>query len=91
MQYCYLEESFELSFSIYDPTDETRTVDEGTYTVYAPDGSTVQSGTLSVGEDGHTCTFRFQATTEGVNRIVLSWSMGLDRWRCPHMIDVRSI
>lgn len=91
MQFCYLGETFELSFDIRDPTDDDRTVDAGTYTVTGPDGTILQSGALSVAEDGHTCTFRFNADEVGVNRILIAWSMGMDRWKCPHMIDVREV
>lgn len=89
MQKCYVGESFELAFKITDPSDSTRTVDTVTYSVYAPDGTISQAGAASVDEDGHTVRFRFLAETAGVNTIKLAWSMGQDRWICPHLMDVR--
>lgn len=88
MQRCYVGESFELVFDITDPKDSTRTVDNATYRVITPDGATTQSGTMSIDEDGHAARFRFVAENLGVNTIEISASMGLDRFKWPHLISV---
>lgn len=88
MQRCYIGESFELVFDITDPKDSSRTVDNATYRVITPDGATAQSGTMSIDEDGHTARFRFNAESLGVNTIEVCASMGLDRFKWPHLISV---
>lgn len=88
MQRAYLGESFELVFDISDPSDLTRTVDNATYRVITSDGATAQSGTMSIDDDGHTARFRFSADNMGVNTIEVSASMGLDRFKWPHLISV---
>ncbi len=88
MQRAYKGESFELVFDIIDPKDSTRTVDDATYRVIAPDGAIAQSGTMSIDEGGHTARFRFNADSLGVNTVEVSASMGLDRFKWPHLISV---
>ena len=88
MQRCYVGESFELVFDIADPKDSERTVDNATYRVITPDGATAQSGAMSIDEGGHTARFRFVAENLGVNTIEVSASMGLDRFKWPHLISV---
>lgn len=88
MQRAYMGESFELVFDITDPSDSTRTVDNATYRVITSDGATAQSGTMSIDDDGHTARFRFSADNLGVNTIEVSASMGLDRFKWPHLISV---
>lgn len=91
MQKAYVGESFELVFDITDPKDETRVVDSASYRVIAQDGAIAQAGVMSIDDDGHTCRFRFNADSLGVNTIEISWSMGMDRYRQPHLISVEDI
>jgi hypothetical protein len=91
MQFAYEGESFELVFEMYDPSDRDRRVDEGTFCVRGPDKSIVQSGALSIDEDGHKCRFRFDAKAVGSNSIELSWSMGMDRWKAVHLMQVKAL
>lgn len=88
MQKAYIGESFELVFDISDPKDSERVVDTASYRVIAPDGAISQAGTMGIDEDGHTCRFRFNADVEGISTIEISWSMGLDRFKQPHLISV---
>lgn len=88
MHKAYLGESFELAFDISDPKDPDRVVDTASYRVIAPDGSITQAGTMSIDDTGHECRFRLSATQLGVNRIEISWSMGLDRFIQPHLISI---
>ena len=48
----------------------------------------VQSGALAIAEDGHTGSFRFNASLEGVHRIVVSWQIGTDAWKQPFLMNV---
>lgn len=91
MQHAYIDESFELVFEFSDPKNPDRKVDEASYRILAQDGAIVQAGTMSIDEDGKTGRFRFNATTVGINTIEVSWSMGLDRFKAPHLISVEEI
>lgn len=88
MQRCYAGESFELDFVISDPKDDRRTVDSGSYEVIGPDGGILQSGILAIDSDGHTATMRFEPEQIGMHRIIVSWRMGNDAWKQPHLIQV---
>lgn len=88
MQRCYAGESFELDFYIKDCKDESREVDSGSYEVYGPDGGLTTSGAMSVDADGHTLSMRFTPDAIGMHRIVVSWRMGNDAWKQPHLIQV---
>lgn len=87
MHSCYVGESFEQSFKMYDARDRTKAVDGATFQVYLGD-DLVQSGALAIAEDGHTGSFRFNASQEGVHRIVVSWQIGTDAWKQPFLVDV---
>lgn len=87
MQRCYAGESFELRFDIRDPKDPDRAVDSAEFEVIGPAGVRT-TGTMSVGEDGHTVKMRFIPSEVGMHRIIVSWRMGQDAWRQPHLIQV---
>lgn len=89
MQSAYLGESFELEFQAYDKKDESRVVDRADVVVRSPSGAIVQSSAMSIDSDGHTMRFRFEAQAEGVNEIIIHYTMGLDKWISVHMMDVR--
>jgi hypothetical protein len=91
MQKAYIGESFELVFDISDPKDPERIVDSASYRVIAPDGSISQAGIMSIDDGAHTCRFRFNADVEGISTIEISWSMGLDRYKQPHLISVEAL
>lgn len=88
MEKAYYGESFELSFKMYDARDKTKAVQSATFTVSDKDGMIIQSGALSIQEDGHTGTFRFNATSKGANRIVISYRIGDDHWKQPFYLNV---
>lgn len=91
MHTAYLGESFELSFTMTDPSDADRTVDSASYRVIASDGETIlQAGTMGIDADGHTLRFRFNATEIGTCTIEVTWSMGLDRWVQPFLMSVEA-
>lgn len=87
MHSCYLGESFEQSFKMYDARDKTKTVDSATFEVYL-NNNLMQSGALAIDEDGHTGTFRFNATQTGQHRIIVSWQIGDDAWKQPFLMNV---
>lgn len=88
MQRCYAGESFELDFVIRDCKDADRAVDSGSFEVYGPEGEMLQSGILAIDSDGHTATMRFSPMVVGMHRIIVSWRMGQDAWKQPHLIQV---
>lgn len=91
MRKAFVGESFELVFDFKDPQDPTRVVDSATFRVLAPDGSVAQAGTMSIDDGGKSGRFRFTASEVGVNTIEIAWSMGLDRFRQPHLISIEEI
>lgn len=90
MEKAYYGESFELSFKMYDARDKTRPVQAATFTVADKDGTVVQSGALSIQEDGHTGTFRFIANTKGMNCITIAYRIGDDHWKQPFYLNVEA-
>ena len=72
MQSCYVGESFPLQFEIYDTRDRERTVDSATYSVRTSDGAILQGGQMSIGEDGHTVSFRFNPQSPGIVTVIVS-------------------
>lgn len=91
MQSAYVGESFELEFRFVDSKDTSRPVEAVTFRVVGPDGSVVQAGAMSIKEDGHSASFRFNAEAVGMNTVEVSWSMGQDRWIQPHLMEVRAL
>lgn len=91
MRKAFVGESFELVFDFKDPQDSTRVVESATFRVLAPDGSVAQAGTMSIDDGGKSGRFRFTASEVGVNTVEIAWSMGLDRFRQPHLINVEDI
>lgn len=87
METAYLGESFEQPFTMYDARDRTKTVDSATFTIEL-NGETIQSGALALDEDGHTGTFRFNATEVGVHTITITWQIGDDVWKMPFLMQV---
>jgi len=88
MERAFVGESFELRFKMFDARDKTRTVDSATFTVSDGDGTIIQSGALSIQQDGHIGTFRFVASVSGPNKIVISYRIGDDAWKQPFYINV---
>lgn len=82
-----LGESFEQPFTMYDDRDKTKTVGSATFEVVVEE-ETVQSGAMSIDEDGHTCSFRFLASNLGVHAINIQYTIGDDTWRCTFLMNV---
>lgn len=79
MDTAYLGEEFEQSFRITNKKDATVLASSATFQIIV-NGQIMQSGALSVKEDGVTWSFRFTASTPGVNEIVITYRMGDDTW-----------
>lgn len=89
MEACYVGESFEIEFKCTDTRDPDRTVDEATYKVVTADGAIMQGGVMSVAEDGHTVSFRFEPREAGPVVISVSYRMGQDRFTERFNVSVR--
>lgn len=87
MHTCLLGESFEQPFKMYDARDRTKTISAATFQVYLDD-EIVQSGALAIQPDGHTATFRFNASQVGMHKIVISWQIGDDAWKSSFLMNV---
>ena len=87
MDTAYLGESFEQSFKITNKKDSTVLASSATFQIVV-DGQIKQSGALAVKEDGITWSFRFIASTLGVNEIRITYTMGDDTWIEPFLINV---
>lgn len=89
MRSCYVGESFPLEFEIYDARNRERTVDSATFSVRTADGAILQGGQMSVGEDGHTVSFRFTPQNAGIVTVSVTYVMGQDKWEARFLIDVQ--
>lgn len=90
MHTAYTGETFEQSFKIYDARDKDRRIDSATYEVEV-NGETVQSGAMTIEEDGHIAKFRFNAETVGIHTIKVTWRIGSDIWKMPFLMEVRNL
>lgn len=79
MEKAYIGESFEQRFRICDPRDPDRVVTDAQYLVHLGD-DIIDTGRMSVSEDGHEASFRFRAEYEGMHRIEIRYGMGQDRF-----------
>lgn len=89
LQSCYVGESFPVEFECRDSRNPDRVVDSATYSVRADDGAILQGGQMTIGEDGHTVSFRFTPQNAGMVTIIVSYSMGSDKWQARFLVDVR--
>lgn len=87
MDTAFVGESFEIRFELTDSRDPERKPDTATYIVRI-DGAVVSSGTMSL--EGNVASFRFEATQAGMHEIEVSWTMGLDKWKARHLLNVRA-
>lgn len=87
MDSAFVGESFELRFRLTDSRDPERKPDTAQYVVRL-NGAVSKSGTMTI--NGNVASFRFEAKAEGMHEIEVSWTMGLDKWRAKHLLNVRA-
>lgn len=86
MDSAFKGESFELRFELTDSRDPERTPDTATY-ITRVNGAIVDSGAMTI--QGTIASFRFEASQAGMHEVEVSWTMGLDKWKARHLLNVR--
>jgi len=87
MEKAYLGESYEQEFRIRNKKDSTVVASSATFKIVV-NGQIKQSGALAQKPDGVTWSFRFIASTAGLNEIIIEYRMGDDTWIEKFWVDV---